>query len=78
MNTHLEIRPHHPWYVRSWVAGIHRLLRQSDAEATRATALPTSLRQRLLAAQDLKKSEQTKARVRAAAKGGKQKPKRTG
>lgn len=61
MNTHLEIRPHPPWYVRSWVARLHRLhrlLRQSEAEATRVTAVPTSLRQRLLAAQDQKKSEQ--------------------
>lgn len=58
MNTHLEVRPHPPWYVRSWVARLHRLLRQSEAEATRVTAVPTSLRQRLLAAQDQKKSEQ--------------------
>lgn len=58
MNTHLEVRPHPPWYVRSWVARLHRLLRQSEAEATRVTAIPTSLRQRLLAAQDQKKSEQ--------------------
>jgi hypothetical protein len=58
MNTHLEIRPHPPWYVRCWVARLHRLLRQSEAEATRVTAVPTSLRQRLLAAQDQMKSEQ--------------------
>lgn len=78
MNTHLEIRPHPPWYVRSWVARLHRLLRQSEAEATRVSAVPTSLRQRLLAAQDQKKSELRTRMLALLQKGEKVKPERTG